>query len=480
MTKFVPDEEILGVLHGFNPWWIAKDPTLPEFRRLAFYIASKYLDDPALRRAILLAGPRRVGKSTILNQIAADKVSAGSDPRGILYISLDHPILRLVRLPDILALYHAMVYAEGKPVTLLLDEVHYASDWELEIKQLVDHRPNYRILATGSASVVHRHQLAESGVGRWINVSIPTLSFYEFIQITREHLPDVSPALIPSGLARLSHGDRRGLAAAFRPLLPLFQRYLFIGGFPETATITDMTLAQRLLREDVVERVLRRDMVALFGVRNVDELERLFLYLCFNSGGIVAVNTVASELGTTKTTVANHLEVLERAHLIYRLAPIATGGKKILKVKQKIYLVDAALRNAVLMRTPESVQTEDLGTVVETTVLRHVIAYHDRDVPRFGYWRDPARRKEVDVVVESPAYNLPFEVKYRPNAVLHRNEGIVQYCREAAATEAFWVTRDDRDFDVVRIDGIRNHFVRVPAHILTFLLGQAERVKWGV
>lgn len=77
-------------------------------------------------------------------------------------------------------------------------------------------------------------------------------------------------------------------------------------------------------------------MVALFGVRNVEELERLFLYLCFNSGGIVAVNTVASELGTTKTTVANHLDVLERAHLIYRLSPIATGGKKILKAKQKI------------------------------------------------------------------------------------------------------------------------------------------------
>lgn len=133
-----------------------------------------------------------------------------------------------------------------------------------------------------------------------------------------------------------SDGERRNIAAAFRPLLPAFHQYLFVGGFPETALSNDMSLAQRLLREDVVERVLRRDMVALFGVRNVEELERLFLYLCFNSGGIVAVNTVASELGTTKTTVANHLDVLERAHLIYRLSPIATGGKKILKAKQKI------------------------------------------------------------------------------------------------------------------------------------------------
>ena len=336
MAKFVTNDEVMGVLQGFNPWWISKRVAVPDFKRLAFHIAQKYLDDPSLRRAILLAGSRRVGKSTILNQIAAAKSDAGEDPRSILYVSLDHPVLRMVSLSEILVLYHSTVYPEGQPVTLLLDEIHYASDWELEIKQIVDHRPNYRILATGSASVVHKHLLAESGVGRWINLSIPTLSFYEYIQIRNEHLPSISPSLIPSELVRLSDGERRNIAAAFRPLLPAFHQYLFVGGFPETALSNDMSLAQRLLREDVVERVLRRDMVALFGVRNVEELERLFLYLCFNSGGIVAVNTVASELGTTRTTVANHLDVLERAHLIYRLSPIATGGKKILKAKPSV------------------------------------------------------------------------------------------------------------------------------------------------
>lgn len=480
MAKFVTNDEVMGVLQGFNPWWISKRVAVPDFKRLAFHIAQKYLDDPSLRRAILLAGPRRVGKSTILNQIAAAKSDAGEDPRSILYVSLDHPVLRMVSLSEILVLYHSTVYPEGQPVTLLLDEIHYASDWELEIKQIVDHRPNYRILATGSASVVHKHLLAESGVGRWINLSIPTLSFYEYIQIRNEHLPSISPSLIPSELVRLSDGERRNIAAAFRPLLPAFHQYLFVGGFPETALSNDMSLAQRLLREDVVERVLRRDMVALFGVRNVEELERLFLYLCFNSGGIVAVNTVASELGTTKTTVANHLDVLERAHLIYRLSPIATGGKKILKAKQKIYMIDAALRNAVLMRTPESVQNEDMGTVIETTVLRHVIAYHYRDLPTFGYWRDAATNKEVDLIVQSPAYNIPFEVKYRSNSQISRRDGIVQYSRESRVTEAYWVTRDDRDFDVVEFEDVPTRFLRIPAHILTFLLGQAERVKWGV
>lgn len=98
----------------------------------------------------------------------------------------------------------------------------------------------------------------------------------------------------------------------------------------------------------------------------------------------------------------------------------------------------------------------------------------------FGYWRDAATNKEVDLIVQSPAYNIPFEVKYRSNSQISRRDGIVQYSRESRVTEAYWVTRDDRDFDVVEFEDVPARFLRIPAHILTFLLGQAERVKWGV
>jgi uncharacterized protein len=81
----------------------------------------------------------------------------------------------------------------------------------------------------------------------------------------------------------------------------------------------NINLCQRLLREDVVERVLKRDMTALFGVRNINELEKLFIYLCLHSGGIVALKTCADALGTSPATVANHLTLLEQANLIYRL-----------------------------------------------------------------------------------------------------------------------------------------------------------------
>ena len=479
MRDFFKPAESLSVLQGFNPWWSAPDSSAPPFKRLAFQICRKYLKDATLKRAILLSGPRRVGKTTILIQVAEALIKEAHDPKSILYLSLDHPLLKLLTLPEILRLYHENIYPAGKPVTLLLDEIQYTKEWELEIKQLVDHKPEYRILATGSASVVHKDQLTESGVGRWITVPIPTLSFFEFLHISGETAPQIPSDLRPSDLFSRPQADLAEIGAKLRGLMPLFGRYLLVGGFPETARQQDASLCQRLLREDVVERVLKRDMTALFNIRNVNELEKLFIYLCLNTGGILSVQKCASELGVNAATVNNHLEALVNANLIYRLAPAEMGGKKVLKARYKVYLVDAALRNAVLLRGPEILNDPpEMGTIVETTVLRHLFAYHYRDHPQIVYWRDAATEREVDMIIRSPAYVLPVEVKYREDASLGEKDGLVVYSRRENVKQAYWVTKREADFGAVRFPGVTTQFLKIPAHIFCYLLGQSERLLW--
>ncbi|MFQ5661062.1 MAG: ATP-binding protein [Gammaproteobacteria bacterium] len=452
---------------------------MPEFRRLAFEASRIYLKDTSLRRAILLSGPRRVGKTTILQQIADDLIQGGRDPKSVLYLSLDHPLLKLLTLRDILTLYHESVFAEGQPVVLLLDEIQYSQGWETEIKLLVDHQPHYRILATGSASVEHRERLAESGVGRWVTVPVPTLSFYEFVHIRDEDAPVIPEDQRLSRLAKMTKAQLVAMATRMRPLQLLFQRYLLVGGFPETARQENIGLCQRLLREDVVERVLKRDMTALFGVRNVNDLEKLFIYLCLHSGGILAHNTCARELETSASTVASHLSLLEQANLIYRLPPAALGGKKVLKARNKYYLVDAALRNAILLKGEEIfTNADEMGLIVETTVLRHLYAYYYRDTPEIVYWRESASGKEVDIIVRSPAYTLPFEIKYREKLSLDQSEGLVTWCRAEQPQQAWMVTKRERDFGVTQFEGLQTRFIKVPAHILCYLLGQTERLLW--
>ncbi|MBN1140328.1 MAG: ATP-binding protein [Deltaproteobacteria bacterium] len=480
MRGFFERSELLNVLHGFNPWWAGKPCAVPSFRRLAFDTCLTFLKDLSLRRAILLSGPRRVGKTTILSQIANHLTADGIDPKAVLYISLDHPLVKLLNIREILEVYHESIHPQGQPGFLLLDEIQYSKEWATEIKLLIDHQPGYRILATGSASVVQKERLAESGVGRWITVPIPTLSFFEFVHIRGDRPPDIPANLRPSDLFGKKEGELAEIAVRCRELLPAFQQYLLVGGFPETAIQKNISLCQRLLREDVVERVLNRDMTALFGVRNINDLEKLFIYLCLHSGGIIAHKTCAISLETSTATVANHLGLLEQANLIYRLPPAEVSGKRILKARNKYYLVDAALRNAVLLRGEEILtHTDEMGAIVETTVLRHLYAYYYRDTPEIAYWRDPISQKEVDVIIRSPKYILPFEIKYQENPNLRETSGLVAYCRLERIKQAYWVVKLDRDFGVAEFDGLETRFLKIPAHILCYLLGQSERLLWG-
>lgn len=476
MLSFLPEADILRAVNSFNGWWQGTRPQPHPFKRLAYFATKRHLKDARLKRAILLNGPRRVGKTTILLQLANDLIDGGAEPASVLYLSLDHPLLKLLTLPKILELYHQHIHPAGKPATLLLDEIQYSSEWDLELKQLVDRHPEYRIVATGSASTEVRERIVESGVGRWMTVPVPTLSFYEYVHIAGLEAPKASEGLKPSSLFGRPQKDLQALAHACATMQPQFVRYLLVGGFPETALINDVAFCQRLLREDVVERVLKRDMVSLFGIRNIDELERLFIYLCLNTGGIISIAKCASELQMNRVTVNEHLDKLQGANLVYRLERF---GNAVLRQQYKFYLIDAALRNAVLLRGPEIVsEPAEMGLIVETTVHRHLRAFHYRDNPRIGYWQDTKTGREVDIIVKSPAYTLPVEVKYRANSKIGPKDGIVAFCKEEKIPSAFWITKSDEDFSAEKMAGCPTQFLRIPAHVFCYLIGQAERHVW--
>jgi len=433
-----------------------------------------------LRRAILLSGPRRVGKTTILMQLAEAALAAGRAPNSVCYLSLDHPALSRLPLSRLLQLYHAAVMPEGQPALLLLDEVHYSQQWDLHLKQMIDHRPEYRLVATGSASLEHQQRLAESGVGRWITVPVPTLSFDEFLRIRGEEVAGLPADLTLADLWAAEPGQLALLAGQFRPIMPLFGRYLLLGGFPEPALKDEVAFCQQMLREDIIDRVLKRDMPALFHIRNLDDLEKLFVYLCIHSGGIFSVTRCANALGSTKTTVSNYLTALEQAKLVHLLPPFRREGKKALKAPPKVYLVDAALRNAVLLKGEEVLtDADEMGGLVETTVLRHLMSRYHRDTPEVTYWRESSRGREVDFIVRTPKYTVAVEVKYRAGATTSDIAALLGFCAENTVDEAYWVTQREQHLGRAASQGAGARVLRVPAHIFVYLLGQVERRLWS-
>ena len=475
----VNDEQVMKVLRQYNPWWrtpsAIKDESKPQ-KRLAYYEALKTLTHKSIRRFAVLSGMRRVGKTTILYQIIDHLIDKGVNPGNILYATFDNPILKLVNAENVLSIYEAMY-----PITdtryVFFDEVQYTDNWELWMKVIYDSRKDIRLIATGSASPVLEKGSADSGTGRWSVLKIPTMSFYEYCRLLDLDLPLLPDNLRLSELKNMSPAQLGDLMNKFTPLQNHFNRYLMIGGFPELVLSDDDAYAQRMLREDVVDKVIKRDVLSLFNIRSPLLMEKLFLYLCMNSTEIFNATTAAKELENTSiATIESYIKALEMSNLIYLAKPMNVGSKGALKGKPKIFIADAAIRNAVLMIDDVLSDEKELGAMVETTVYKHMVSFYQGSSANLGYFRKAKdNQKEVDVVVELPRHKILCEVKYRSNSHIAAADAIVELCQDerSKVTDAFLITKRLDDFGIAKHETIAP-ILRVPAIAFLYILGKAE------
>lgn len=470
------NESILKVLRSFNPWWISgkvNEIFSKEYKRFAYHEAMKRLDEPDIRRTVVLTGTRRVGKTTIQYQMIETLLNRGISPQQIVFVSLDHPVLKLAGMQNVLDCYHENIYAHHD-VYYFFDEVQYAADWAAWLKTIYDTQPKTNVVATGSASPALVRGSTESGAGRWTVIQVPTLSFYEYCDLVGLEKIDLDPKLKPSQMLFLSQQERGQIMSKLSAVQNHFTRYLQVGGFPELALSKNDLLAEQVMREDVVDKVLKRDLPALYNIRNATELERIFLYLCNVSSEIVAIETMTKELdGVSRQTVQNYIDYLESANLIYISMPIDLTGKKILKAKPKIYIADAAIRNAVLLDSELLSNPVEMGKMVETAVYKHIAAFYYQKAGRVGYYRGGKKSKEIDIVVEYPSIkNILVEVKYREQAPIPNDDAIIQFCNTASS--AIIVTKRADDFGEHVTDN-GEKLLRIPAFAFLYLLGHAEK-----
>ena len=477
----ISETQVIKVLQKYNPWWRNADAineeTKPQ-KRVAFFEAMKILNHPAIRRFPVLSGARRVGKSTIMYQMIESLLKRGISPQNILYVSFDNPIIKLVNVDDVLNIYETLYPLEGEKY-LFFDEIQYTDSWELWMKVIYDSRKDIKLAATGSASPVIVKGASDSGAGRWNILKVPTLSFYEYCALMQlNDRPEIYGNIKLTKLVKMPKGELADLINRFTPLQRHFNRYITIGGFPELVLANDDSYAQRMLREDVVDKVIKRDVLTLFNVRNPLSMEKLFLYLCMNSSNIFNTQTAAKELeNISAKTIEDYISFLEMSNLIYCSDPVGVGSKAALKGKPKIYIADAAIRNAVLMMDDVLSDDHEMGVMVETVVYKHIVTFFQTvSAAHVGYYRKAREnQKEVDVVISLPKEKILCEVKYRNDSSISAADAIVALTKEdgTKVTSAFVVTKSLTDY------GICQHntpvpILRIPALVFTYLIGMAE------
>ena len=473
MSNIGSNENILKILYSYNEWWQTdkvNDNFNKKKKRFPYYeAANSFLHK--IRRSILLSGARRTGKTTIMYQMIASLLESGVPSKNILFISFEHPLFKLCKIDQVIDVYKSNISSDNQAY-FFFDEVQYADDWEVWLKILYDTMPYLRLMATGSASPILNDKIQnESGLGRWKVISVPTLSFFEYCDLLDIDKPILPKDIKPTMMYSYTMQEQRNIFMKLSFLQPHFIRYLLIGGFPELALSKDDIYAQRILREDIVDKAIKRDLPQVYGIRNVSDIEKVFLYLCYNSSNIISIDTISKELsGVSRQTVSKYIEQLESANLIYISEPIDIDGKKILKIKNKVYISDAAIKNAVLMNDDSINDPEELGRLVETAVYKHIKSFYYEEPCKVGYYRESNTGKEIDVVVSNPKYCIMIEVKYREKSVVKETDAIVKLFDGKKPNIV--ISKRIEDFGIEDYNGKKIY--KIPASAFLYLLGYVE------
>lgn len=182
------EKQIIGRLKIDNPWW--EEGQIPDFYRnmtprLYLNIFLPLVKATELRRALILMGPRRVGKTVMMLHAIQKLIDDGVSPRNIIYISVETPIFNNILLEQLLTLANETLNKDAtkEQMYVFFDEIQYLKDWEISLKSLVDTYLNVKFIASGSAAAELKKRSNESGAGRFTDFSLPPLTFYEYIHL---------------------------------------------------------------------------------------------------------------------------------------------------------------------------------------------------------------------------------------------------------------------------------------------------------
>lgn len=381
-----------------NPWWLAGGSVDPERRnwpRRAYFAPFLQLVRAVeVPRAVVLIGPRRVGKTVMLAhavQALLDDGVVGSD---ILYVSLDTPLYSGRSLESLVRTFMELHrHGDGLRLWVFFDEIQYLKDWEVHLKSLVDTFRHIRFVASGSAAAALRMKSRESGAGRFTDFMLPPLTFAEYLNFAGQEAALIAEEPAEAGRAPAYR------ARSIDALNAEFVNYLNYGGFPEA--VMNPAVREdpaRFLRQDIVDKVLLKDLPSLYGIADTQELNRFFNVLAYNTGDELSPEGLASHTGIGKQKLQEYLEYLEAAFLIKRVHRVDDTARRMKRARTfKVYLTNPSIRAALFGYVGPGDRA--MGALAETAVWSQWL--HSTNMIQslhYARWRQGRSDLEVDLV----------------------------------------------------------------------------------
>jgi len=341
-------------------------------RQLENLVLSKLNDT----KAIIILGPRQAGKSTLLEHIETNlkkPVTWWNGDESDIRILLEKPTSTQIKT------------LIGIAKTLIIDEAQRIENIGLCIKLITDNLKGVKVIATGSPAFELANKINEPLTGRKWEYHLHPFSFGEMV-------------------------THSGLLAEKR----LLQHRLIFGYYPEI--VTSPGNEQALLKQ-LANSYLYKDILTWERIQKPDKLEKLVLALAFQMAQIISYHELGQICGLNAETVEKYINLLEKAHIVFRLPSFSRNLRNELRKSYKIYFYDNGLRNAVINQFNPLQLRNDTGQLWENWFISERLKYlnnTERNTSRF-FWRTLAQQ-EVDYIEETNGQIEAFECKWNPKA----------------------------------------------------------------
>ncbi|SEW05802.1 hypothetical protein SAMN05428988_1655 [Chitinophaga sp. YR573] len=323
-------------------------------------------------KAIIITGPRQVGKTTLLQVIMEQ-----ADGK-VLYLNCDEPDIRPMLANASSTSLKALI---GDNTLVLIDEAQRVKNIGLTLKLLVDNFKDIQVIATGSSALELANEINEPLTGRKREYHLYPFSTNEMVAN--------SSVLQESRL--------------------LEQRMIY-GFYPDI--VNSPADAQANLLE-LTNNYLFKDVLSLQDVRKPALLERLLVALALQVGSEISYTEIGKTIGTDNKTVDRYIELLEKCFVVFQVGGFSRNLRNEIKKGKKIYFYDNGIRNALIKNFSPLELRQDVGSLFENFLVseRMKANHYTNHYVNTYFWRTH-QQQEVDLIEESGGKLYAWEFKW--------------------------------------------------------------------
>lgn len=326
------------------------------------------------QKAVIVYGPRRCGKTTLL------KEAAKHFKEKFLFVNGEDISVQEFLSSQSIEKLRGFV---GENKILIIDEAQRIKNIGLNLKLILDNLEGVRIIASGSSSFDLAKQIGEPLTGRKY-----TLKMYPLAQL------------------ELNEVENKAQTVAS------LESRLIYGSYPEVVLSHDNEQRAIYLRE-IVSSYLYKDILELDGVLHADKLSRLLQCLAFQIGKEVSFTELGTQLGMSKNTVERYLDLLEKSFVVFRLNGFSRNLRKEITKNPRYLFYDVGVRNALINNFNLLSIRDDVGMLWENYVIVEILKKQEYlEMPANNYFWRTYDRKEIDLIEDREGKLHGYEISW--------------------------------------------------------------------